>query len=222
MEIWFSSRLSGPVHRLRTSFTRLHRGLEPQKEAPAVTAEYGKDMFVRRAKSINKAWPELLGHDAPSRLPELPGHDEPSRLLAHSRGGCSCAVAQVATMPEAWTVMGRRWKTAMFVQQHNKLAARRGAPLATINPPRTRSSTRALQEYCRACCNDSPRDDHLRVTMRSDSSRPPRRGAASKLLPLPSLINAKGPYPVLLARKRQEVYSMHAALRAAGVCALGE
>jgi len=123
MEIWFNSRLSGPLHRLRTSYTRLHR-IEPQKEAPAVTAEQDKDMFVRRAKSINKAWPELLGHDTPSWFPELPGHDEPSRLLAHSRGGCSCAVAQVATMLEAWTVMGRRWKTATFAQHHNKLAAR--------------------------------------------------------------------------------------------------
>jgi hypothetical protein len=33
--------------------------------------------------------------------------------LAQSRGGC--AVEQVATMPEAWKVMGRRWRTAKFV-----------------------------------------------------------------------------------------------------------
>ena len=221
MEMWFKTMLTGPVRRLRPSCTRLLRSLEPLEEAPAVTAEQGKDTFVRRAKSINRARPELLGHGAPSRLQVLLrttkkecAFEEP--FLAHSRGGCSCAVEQVATMPPAWTVMGRRWKTAMFVQEHNKLAARRGAPLATINPPRTRSSTRALQEYRRACCNDSPRDAHLRVTMCSDSSRPPRRGAASKLRPLP---------PVLLARKRQEIDSMHcmyAALRAAGVCALGE
>ena len=31
------------------------------------------------------------------------------------------------TMPEAWKVMGRRWKTAKFVQAHNELAARRAA-----------------------------------------------------------------------------------------------
>ena len=49
-----------------------------------------------------------------------------------------------------WKVMGRRWKTAKFVQAHNELAARRGALLATINPPpRTQCSILALQEYFR-------------------------------------------------------------------------
>ncbi|KAJ1481462.1 hypothetical protein T484DRAFT_1807267 [Baffinella frigidus] len=114
--------------------------------------------------------------------------------LALSHGDCSCAVAQVATRPEAWTVMGRRWKSAQFVQAHNELAARRGASLATINhPPRAQSSTRAIQEHLRtqmaspgprAFCNDSTRDAHLRVPMRSDSLR--FRRAASKLLPAPA------------------------------------
>ena len=111
-------------------------------------------------------------------------HSKPtSRLegpcLAHSRGGCSCAVALVATRPEAWKVMGRRWKTAKFVQAHNELAARRGALLATIAPPpRTQSSTRALQDYFRTL----------------PASPAPRacRGTASKLLPFPSPQNAEG------------------------------
>jgi hypothetical protein len=101
--------------------------------------------------------------------------------LARSRSGCSCAVALVATRPEAWKVMGRRWKTAKFVQAHNELATRRGALLATITPPtRTRYSTRALQEYLRT----------------PPASPAPRacRGAASKLLPLPSPTNLVGPH----------------------------
>ncbi|KAJ1482566.1 hypothetical protein T484DRAFT_1803604 [Baffinella frigidus] len=104
--------------------------------------------------------------------------------LAHSRSDCSCAVAQVATRPEVWTVMGRRWKCAKFVQSHNELAARRGASLATINPaPRTKDSTRAIQEHLRTQMA-SP-GAHLRVPIRSDS-RFRRRGAASKLPSVPA------------------------------------
>ena len=232
MEIWYNFMLSGPIHRLRTSFTLLHRSPEPQEEAPADTAEQGKHTFVRRGttrprKSIDTDRKELLGHDAPCtrQTPRLDSSSPAGRrastlssdllrtkkqasfekpYLAHSHGGCSCAATQVATGTESWTVMGRRWKTAKFVQSHNELAASRGAPLATINQPRTQSSTRSLQEYRRsqmeietstppalpaprACCNYSPRDAHPRVAMRSDSLRFPRRGAASKLLPLPPL-----------------------------------
>ena len=131
----------------------------------------------------------------------------------------------------AWKVMGRRWKTAKFVQAHNELAARRGAQLATINPPpRPQCSIRALQDAFRTppappaphtCCNDPPRDAHHRVTMLSDSPLPPRRGTASKLLPLPSPKNAEVPYPVLLARQRREVESMHADFCAGGICERG-
>ncbi|KAJ1483872.1 hypothetical protein T484DRAFT_1746848 [Baffinella frigidus] len=126
--------------------------------------------------------------------------------LAPSRRHCSCETAQVATMPGAWTVMGRRWKTAKFVQAHNDLAARRGAPLATINlPPRTQSSTRALQEYLGTQMGSPPprafrMRAQLPVTMRCDSPRFPRRGAASKLLLFPSA--------------RKELESMHAELHA--------
>ena len=196
--------LSGLVHCLRrTSFTLL----------------FARRGTTRPRKSIDKARPQLLGHDAPSRLESSSSRRRAARLtissdllrttkkkyafeepcLAHSRGGCSCAVAQVDTMPEAWKVMGRRWKTAKFVQAHNELAARRGAPLATINPPRIRSTTRALQEYRRtqlapltprACCNAPPRDASLRATMHSDSPHFPSHGAASKLLPFSSPIDA--------------------------------
>jgi len=150
--------------------------------------------------------------------------------LAHPCDACSCAVAQVATMTggPAWKVMGRRWRTAKFVQAHNVLAARRGAQLATITPPhRPQCSIRALQDALRtppaspaprASCNNPPRDAHHRVTMRSDPPRCPRRGAASKLLPLPSPKNAEGPCPVLYARQRKELERMHADLRAAGIC----
>ena len=72
--------------------------------------------------------------------------------LAHPCGACSCAVAQVATTTgcQAWKAMGRRWKTAKFVQAHNELAARRGAQLATItSPPRPKCSILALQDAFR-------------------------------------------------------------------------
>ena len=187
--------LSGLVHRLRTCFTLLHRRPEPHEEAPAATAPQGKDTFVRHGttrprKSIDTSTPQLPGHDAPTRP-----------YLAHS--GCSCVLAQVATMPEPWQVMGRRWKTAKFVQAHNELAARRGAPRATINPPRIRSTAHALQEYRRtqllppapcACCSAPPRDAALHATVRSDSPHLLRHGATRKLLPFPSPMNVKETY----------------------------
>ena len=239
--------LSGLVHRLRTSFTFLHRSPEPHEEAPAATAPQGKDTFVRRGttrprKSIDTSTPQLPGHDTPSRLESsssrrrltlssdlLRTTSAPSRscaceepCLAHSRGGCSYAVAQDDTMPEAWTVMSRRWKTAKFVQAHNELAARRGAPLATINPPLIRSTASALQEYRRtqlappapcACCSAPPRDAALHATVRSDSPQLLRHGAATKLLPFPSPTNAKRPCSEqLLVQNRKELESMHAEL----------
>ena len=242
-----TTMLSGLVHRLRrTSCTLLHRSPEPQEEAPATTAPQGKDTIVRRdttrpRRSIENVRPQLLCHDTPSRLESsssrrrltlssdlLRTTSAPSRsraceepCLAHSRGGCSCAVTQADTMPEAWKVMSRRWKTAKFVQAHNELAARRGAPLATINPPPIRSTASALQEYRRtqleppapcACCNAPPRDAPLHATVRSDSPHFPRRGAGSKLLPLPSPINAQELYSERLSQNRKQLESMHAGL----------
>jgi hypothetical protein len=125
--------------------------------------------------------------------------------LAHPCGACSCAVAQVATMTGglAWKVMGRRWKTAKFVQAHNALAARRGAQPATIHPPpRPHCSIRALQDALRTppappaphtCCNDPPRDAYHRVTVCSDSTRVPRRGVEARPASLSK--NCRGALP---------------------------
>ena len=165
----------GPVKRLRTSFTLLRRSPEPQEEALANNAEQGKDRFSQRATSL-----ATLGHNAPSspcnstiwrfattfarrgqRVPtklESPlsaaalchgSHSKPtSRLDSSSRAPLAPTLTLSPDLP--WKVMGRRWKTAKFVQAHNELAARRGALLATITPPpRTKCSILALQEHFR-------------------------------------------------------------------------
>ena len=158
---------SGPVKRLRTSL--------PQEEALTNNAEQGKDTFIRRATTL-----ETLGHQASSSRSTSPiwrlaatiarrGQSLPTKLesplgaaaLWHGRQSeptsqlDSSARGRRPTMltlssASPWKVMGRRWKTAKFVQAHNELAARRGAHLATTTtPPRTQSSTLALQEYFR-------------------------------------------------------------------------
>ena len=166
---------SGSVKRLRTSFTLLRRSPEPQEEALANNAEQGKDRFSQRATSL-----ATLGHNAPSspctspiwrfattfarrgqRVPtklESPlsaaalchgSHSKPtSRLDSSSRAPLAPTLTLSPDLP--WKVMGRRWKTAKFVQAHTELAARRGALLATITPPpRTKCSILALQEHFR-------------------------------------------------------------------------
>jgi hypothetical protein len=207
----YSPRRISPIWSFSATIARLGQRLPTKLESPL-----GVGAPWHRSQSEPTSW-----HDSPCSGRRATMLTLSSDLLR------TCAVAQVATRPEAWRVLGRRWKTAKFIQAHNELATRRGAHLATIHPPpRTQSSTCALQEYFRtlpaspmprACCNAPPRDDHGRVDVRSGSSHFPRRGAASKLLPFPSAKNAQGPYPLLLAKQRKERESMLAELRAVGM-----
>ena len=211
----YSPRRISPIWRFSATIARWGKSLPTKLESPpgAEAAPW------HRSQSEPTSW-----HDSPCSGRSATMLTLSSDLL---RTTTKEHVYPCATRPEAWRVMGRRWKTAKFVQAHNELATRRGAPHATIHPPpRTQSSTCALQEYFRTlpaspmprvCCKAAPCDDHGRVDVRSDSSHFPRRGAASKLLPFPSPKNDQGPYLALLAKQRKERESMLAELRAVGM-----